>query len=98
MKVENKDMGVLLLSTVRYSMGRMTYMSSLAPELVFRYKEYLSKEQLQQIKEEVEKEIKCHEVMKKDNIQSDWLGMDCDVSYWRKFARDLEELLTRDSK
>jgi ATP-dependent Lon protease len=95
MKVENKDMWVLLLSTVRYSMGRMTYMSSLAPELVFRYKEYLLKEQLQQIKEEVEKEIECHDALKKDNIQTDWLGHECDYNSWKKFVRDLDELLNK---
>jgi len=94
-KIDKKDMWVLLLSTVRYSMGRMTYMSSLAPEIVFRYKDYLNEYQLKQIKEEVEKEIECHNVMKEEKIQKDWLGMECDVNSWIKFKNDLEELLKR---
>jgi len=94
-KIDKKDMWVLLLSTVRYSMGRMTYMSSLAPELVFRYKDYLNEYQLKQIKEEVEKELECHNVMKKEKIQEDWLGHECDVNSWIKFKNDLEELLKR---
>ena len=91
--IEKNDMWVLLLSTVRYSFGRRTYMSSLAPELVFRYIDYLSKGQLQQIKEEVEKEINCHKVMEEEHIQKDWLGHECDVLSWVKFKNDLEELL-----
>jgi len=70
-------------------------MSSLAGKLVFRYKGYLNELQLKQIKEEVEKEIECHEVMKKENIQNDWLGMKCDLESWIKFKNDLEELLKR---
>ena len=78
--VTNNNMWVLLLSTIRYSMGRRTYMSSLAPELVMEYWEYLSTDQLNQIRKEVEKELEI------DREYPKHLGMDCDRDSWKSFV------------
>ena len=85
-------MWIMLLSTIRYSMGRRTYMTSLAPELVGRYKKALTDDQLKQIKEEVEKEIKMTESMGKT------LGDECDHISWTAFVNQLEEILTEIKK
>lgn len=55
--VRPNDMFVLLLSTIRYSLGRQTYMTSLAPELVVTYSSYLSEDNLKQIVSEIRKEV-----------------------------------------
>jgi hypothetical protein len=80
MVVDNNDMWILLGSTIRYSMGRRTYMSSLAPELVLKYKEYLTSEQMLQISKEIERETKSYE---KSNRT---LGSDFDHISWKEFA------------
>ena len=87
MNVEHADLWVLLLSTARYSMGRMTYMSSLLPEMVLRYREALTRQQLEQIREEVQCELgRCENLGKT-------LGQQCDHDSWKKFVMDLESLL-----
>lgn len=78
-KVLNNDLWVLLLSCIRYSMGRMTYMSSLAPELVLKYKDSLTSHQLRQIAEEIGKEL---EIRK--------LGMDCDNESWKNAKIEID--------
>lgn len=49
-----EDLWVMLLSTVRYSLGRQTYMTSLAPELVLKYSYHLTVNQLLQIAREIQ--------------------------------------------
>lgn len=78
--VTNNNMWVLLLSTIRYSMGRRTYMSTLAPELVMDYWEYLSTDQLDQIRKEVEKELE------RDRDNPGWMGMEFDRDSWKYFV------------
>ena len=105
MKLKNpspEDMWVLLLDTVRYSMGRMTYMSSLAPELVIKYNDYLSLWQLKQIKEEVENEIAWHvkdeetENFKKTGIGR--LGHHHDYLNWDTFVFQLGKIIEEREK
>jgi hypothetical protein len=82
--IHKNDMWTLLLSTIRYSMGRTTYMTSLAPELVLRYKDYLTPRQLSQIADEIEKEIKIYERSGRT------LGDPSDHSSWKKAAHDIQ--------
>lgn len=55
-----EDLWVMLLSTVRYSLGRQTYMTSLAPELVLKYSYHLTVNQLLQIAREIQEYLDLH--------------------------------------
>lgn len=61
----NHDMWILLLSTIRYSFGRQTYMTSLSWELVIKYEECLSLYQLRQIYNEIMSEVKLYRKLNK---------------------------------
>jgi hypothetical protein len=93
----SEEMWVFLISTVRYSLGRMTYMTSYAPELILKFHDYLADWQLEQIQSEVMSEIKLHDTLKKRDAKGDdytgYLGHDCDYQSWVKFVADLGELL-----
>ena len=93
MQINNEDLFTLLLSTVRYSLGKRTFMSSEAGNLVMRYKACLTKHQLQQILDKVTKEITYHNTLKRINVFPPWLGDKCDIANWEDFARKLEELV-----
>lgn len=84
--IDKEDLWVMLLSTIRYSMGRQTYMSSLAPELVIKYSSGLSKESLRQIEEEIDYELKMCE---RNNM---FLGSRLDHEAWRKGLEDIRKL------
>lgn len=60
MQVTPQDLWVLLLSTIRYSFGRQTYMTSLAWELVVQYHEAMSSGQLRQICREIMNEARMY--------------------------------------
>jgi len=75
--VNPNDLWIMILSTIRYSMGRMTYMSSLAPELVLKYADHLLPVQLHQIANEIESELVIHHKCGK------LLGMLCDDLSWK---------------
>ena len=84
--VDPHDLWIMLLSTVRYSMGRMTYMTTLAGELVIKYEKYLKKGDLRQIAREIEEELlRCSE-------SSGTLGMEMDDRVWRDSASKIREL------
>lgn len=85
-KVNQDDMWIMLLSTVRYSFGRRTYMSSFAGELVCRYNMFLTNFQIDQIIEEIEKEISL------DNNGKSSIGDRCDYSAWKKNLEALKEI------
>jgi len=85
--VDNGDLWIMLLSTIRYSMGRMTYMSSLAPELVVRHAAALTCQQLRQVIEEIDGELKRAE----RNV--DTLGMSCDHEEWKKGLANIRRVL-----
>lgn len=85
--IDKNDMWILLMSTIRYSMGRRTYMSSLAGELVVKYKNYLTKQQLIQIMEEIRKELRLVEIV------GCYLGSQIDHEAWKITADAIEELI-----
>ena len=86
-KPDNNDMWILLMSTIRYSMGRRTYMSFLAGELVIKYHSYLTKNQLLQIVEEIERELKLSEV------NSNYLGSKYDHEGWKENLQKISQLI-----
>lgn len=82
-KLENSDLWVMLMSTIRYSMGRMTYMSSLCPELYRRYGGMLTDAQREQIAEEIERAL---ELAEGAGVT---LGMRMDHDAWKAFAASI---------
>jgi hypothetical protein len=56
--VEREDIWILLMSTIRYAMGRRSYMPGLAMDLVAKYRKYITPEQLNQIYDEISEEVK----------------------------------------
>ena len=89
---QSQDMWIMLLSTVRYSMGRRTYMSSVAPELVIKYRYYLQLSRVKQIRDEVQKELELHYRMKGEGREK-WLGDDCDVHSWEIFIEVVNDII-----
>lgn len=71
------DMWIMLIATVRYSLGRRSYMPSLSGELVARYSSYLTRDQLLQIASEIENELNLYSRLGKT------LGDPCDEETWR---------------
>lgn len=84
MRVDKLDLWVLLLSTIRYSMGRATYMPGLCRDMLNRYHGALTSAQLNQIAEEVRSELRLHERL------GHKLGHDCDHKTWIAVAEDAE--------
>lgn len=84
MDVRNEDLWILLISTVRYSMGRQTYMTSVAPELCLKYRAALSDDQVRQIREEVMSQLSSAEA------RGGTLGADMDHKSWKKFVEDFK--------
>lgn len=87
MNVDNNDIWTMLLSTVRYSMGRQTGMVSRSQELVFAYIDALSLEQIRQIRDEVRQEVEMHE------RSGTKLGAGIDHRSWKQFVEDLDDRL-----
>ena len=74
--VESLDLWPLLMSTVRYAMGRRSTAPSMAIECVQRYARHLEPEQLAQIASEIRQER--------------YLGDECDVRAWIGLAEWIE--------
>ena len=87
--VTPEDLWVMLLSTIRYSLGRSSYITSWAAELAVRYEAFLRYEQLVQLADEVEHELAVAEVHDRT------VGMPCDHAGWKKLARDLRTIALR---
>lgn len=87
MIASDNDMWILLLSTVRYSMGRQTYMSSLAWELVDTYNQALTDDQLRQIIVEIQDALTTHESL------GSTLGSGIDHESWQKGVARLSQIL-----
>lgn len=85
--VELSDMWILLLATIRYSLGRRTYMSSFSGELVVKYQDYLNTQQLKQIVEEIEKKLHLAE---NSGIM---LGDKYAHSNWKKTVSNIQEII-----
>lgn len=82
-QVNEQDVAFMLLATVRYSLHRCSYAPSYAAELVLRYRSALTEQQLQQIRQEVETELRIAE--RHDST----VGHACDHETWRRFAEQL---------
>lgn len=74
-----EDLWVMLLSTIRYSLGRQTYMTSLAPELVLKYSYHLTVDQLVQVAREIQEYLDLHGEEAKDR------------EGWKKAVRDITQ-------
>lgn len=81
-KVRPRDLQVLLRSTFRYSLGRMTYMPGLIQGLIREHRSVFDDEMLLQMAEEIEAEHK---------IRGGRLGMDFDTRDWMNFRDWLRE-------
>ncbi len=89
MEVAHNDLWVMLLGTVRYSMGRSTYMTAYSVELVERYNRALTNGQLAQLAQEIEKELKTAEDAGRT------LGMEMDHTGWREGVNLLKYILEK---
>jgi len=87
--VRNLDLWVLLMSTVRYSFHRQTYMTSLSWEMVLLYEKALSTRQLSQIAAEIEQQLKAAE---EHHIT---VGSAHDHGMWRKGLNSIRALIAQ---
>lgn len=78
--INKEHMWTLLLCSVRYALGRATYMPHYVIELVERYRGLITDNQFRQIVEEVKKELEIYE------SNSRTLGHDIDHRAWRAFV------------
>lgn len=85
MNVSNFDLWVLLVSTMRYALGRMSTITAEYPELYARYKGALERHQRLQIAREVEAALERAEDL------NTTLGMDMDHQSWTQFAKKVRE-------
>jgi hypothetical protein len=85
LRVVAQDIWVMLLSTIRYSMGRQTYMPTLCVDFYRRYKKALAVHQRNQIAEEVSKEL--DSVARVGRL----LGSQCDHDAWVELVRIIRE-------
>lgn len=74
-----EDLWVMLLSTIRYSLGRQTYMTSFAPELVLKYSYHLTVNQLLQVAREIQEYLDIHGEKAKD--REGWEGAVKEITY-----------------
>jgi len=77
-KVEYDDIWVMLISTIRYSMGRMTYMPEYCIDLYKSYGRKLSVGCKQQIAIEIKEKLLMSESV------PGILGHECDYDSWKK--------------
>lgn len=79
-------MWLLLLSTVRHSLGRCSYIISDVCDMVLAYSESLDKHQLGQIRREVEIALNLQE--------AGWafLGHKVDHDRWKRFCEELRKI------
>ena len=80
-EIASDDFWTMFLSTIRYSMGRRTYISSECLDLCRLYGSFLSKEQKNQVKDEVQKEINICVSLGKT------LGDKCDHDSWVEIVK-----------
>lgn len=83
--VSPQDLWCMLLSTIRYSLGRATYMPSYCVDLYQKYKVSLSVQQRSQIAKEIKRELEIAALSDRT------LGDKCDDDTWRGLLRDIEE-------
>lgn len=93
-EVKPKDMWILLLSTVRYSLGRKTYMVSYTHDLIKKYKNYMDKEQKKQVYNEIRDELNEHHHRIAAGRKGT-LGDQCDVDEWNELSLELLDLINK---
>lgn len=85
-KVPAQDLWVMLMSTIRYAMGRRSYMPSLSIEFVERYRSYLTDQQFKQLLDEVRSEIARYEAF------NSRLGDVIDHETWKNFVEKYKDI------
>lgn len=78
--VTSDELWMMMLSTIRYSMGRRSYIVAVCDDLVKKFAPKLEYHQLEQIAEEIEKEVLLCEG------RNETLGMQMDHDSWKKTA------------
>lgn len=79
-KIEALELGTLLVCSVRYSIGRKSYMPSIVADNVRRHWRDLENGARQAIRQDVADAIRDHEAGYRS------LGWDCDQKTWRDLA------------
>lgn len=82
-KVNADDLWTMYLSTLRYSLGRSTYIVTECTRLYNTYKEHFSPSQRSQVAHEIQSELSRAE------RAGTTVGMDMDHSVWVKFANQI---------
>ena len=77
---DSADVWVLLLSTIRYSLGRSTYMTSVCTEFYHRYKHFLTENQRSQVRKEIKQELD------RATGSNQFLGMEMDHKEWQNLV------------
>jgi len=80
-----QDLWVMLLSTIRYSLGRSTYMPGYCIDLYKDYGSFLQRSQRQQIADEIKQAIELAVSCNKT------VGMKCDHETWLNFISIIEK-------
>ncbi len=78
-----EDLDTMLFSSIRYAMGRMTYVVSDTAEIVRAYWKYLSKPRREQIITELRNELE------RAARENRLIGMEMDHEVWQKLYDDL---------
>ena len=78
--ISGSDVWLLLLCSIRYSMGRMTYMPHECVDMYMRYRNHLEPGQKRQIREEVQTELR------RSESRGEYLGHDCDHKCWQRLV------------
>jgi hypothetical protein len=81
--VTTADLWSMLLCTLRYSMGRRSYITGFTKDLVNEFKKYLEPAEVDQIKREIMKELEISE------RTGQTLGDPTDHEIWKKLAESL---------
>ena len=81
--VNTTDLWTMIMCTLRYAMGRRSYITSLAADLVRIYKSWLEPTELDQIKRELKRELE------RSNELGRTLGDPPDHDVWKKLESEL---------
>ena len=88
-RIKKTELWIMLAATVRYSMGRRTYMPSVCRNLIRKYRGHLDKRQIKQIRDEIQDELSM------DLID---MGDQCDIDCWKGIVNDIDDFLSKDRK
>jgi len=91
MNVSRNDLWLMMLSTMRYSFRRTSYLPSAFIDMVKLYQNGLEDHQLKQMREETLAELR---------VETDipgYLGMNCDVNTWKNFVITLDKIIEKRS-